>query len=49
MEDKTSEFNKIKQELYTENVALKEEIARFTENHENITENKLKQQDLLLK
>ena len=48
MEDKTSEFNKIKQELYTENVALKEEIARFTENHENITENKLKQQDLLL-
>ena len=39
LEDKTNEFNKIKQELYTKNVELKEEIKRFTENRKNITKN----------
>ena len=43
LEDKTNGFNKIKKELYSENVELKEEIARFTENRKNITENKLKE------
>ena len=47
LEDKTSELNMIKQKLHSENVA-KEEIARFTENRKNITENKLKEHDLLL-
>ena len=46
LEDKTSELNMIKQKLHSENVA-KEEIARFKENRENITENKLKEHDLL--
>ena len=46
LEDKTSELNMIKQKLHSENVA-KEEIARFTENCKNITENKLKEHDLL--
>ena len=48
LEDKTNGFNKIKKELYTENVELKKKIARFTENRKNITENKLKEHDLLL-
>jgi uncharacterized C2H2 Zn-finger protein len=39
LEDKTNEFNKIKKELYTENVELKEELSRFKENRKNITEN----------
>ena len=47
LEDKTSELNMIKQKIHSENVA-KEEIARFTENRKNITENKLKEHDLLL-
>ena len=47
LEDKTIELDMIKQKPHSENVA-KEEIARFTENRKNITENKLKEHDLLL-
>ena len=43
LEDKTNEFNKIKKELCTQNVVLKKEIARITENRKNNNENKLKE------